>query len=771
MDFSGDFQRPTITAEIRDAVDKATNKIQRSPRLPITDAVTYDPGVNGEGRIKTWLSALDQLRDIEPEREAKTRLLLDASAPGSGKTHSVEKFAKATLSYEHDDVPRRATKCFIYVSANYRSPSVKAIEKSFVELPARHQGIIHEVGPEGTMIRRVIRPDEIKQGIEPDEPASCVYSHRFNAITSKGFGYQDAVSFCSQRCPHRIEHNPEKKHEYPADGTCPHKRESELFWKYVGQGEARQKVPVHSLIRCSMQGLRGMLEVCSKFLFHEGVIFIDESPQLVDASLEIHTLSRTKIGNLLAFLPTQFMVHSFDRAGRRKSPELEAQEAAANEVAKGLTQKLLINLLELLAQIKNLHGIDHSQIRAFLAGWIEEASSAYKGSDGWRLPYQWQEVSNSDFVQLDDYERVFKADGTEAMDALPSPLLPMLVRCVLGPELGLPGHNLSITKARKGNAGAKRGNYRITLTAPSGLPQRLGWFSNAVIVSDATADPEMIKSLFPSYRDVGVAMKQVRTATVPHSQQADVLYFQTKDLGGMTMQRGEHQTSRLKAIRAGAQDWVAGILGKKKPLVGFIEHKDLAEEGDGKWFTGSARGGNMFQDHDALFLVGKPIMNVSAALSEYVSLTGDHTASTGCAAEENSAKFVQFQAHKIAAEYFQALHRIRPIRRDGKQLVVVFISDADLSAMPIDVAQIKASDITPKAAHKTEQKLEAITEAILQLASDGLPVEKISTRKVAGIAAVGERTVRRIAQHQSDGKSWPVFVNSVLKDAMKEDSP
>ena len=170
----------------------------------------------------------------------------------------------------------------------------------------------------------------------------------------------------------------------------------------------------------------------------------------------------------------------------------------------------------------------------------------------------------------------------------------------------------------------------------------------------------------------------------------------------------------------------------------------------------------MFQDHDVLALIGKPITNVSAALSSYVSLTGDTTASTGCSPEENSPAFIRYQSQLIAAELQQAWERLRIIRRKGKRLIVLFISDADLSGLPIDVTQIKAETITPQAAHKTDQKLMAITQAIAEIAAEGLPPERISTRKVAKASGVAESSIRRIAQHQNEGGSWLEFVAGIL---------
>jgi hypothetical protein len=800
MDMAADFGRPRIPSDIlsaaTDSATAAASQQLRTPRLPQDNAGTYEPGAKGQGRLDAWWIALQQLLRADGPR-SMPRILLDSSHQGSGKSYAVPDlaiewvFQDTRITYRQidkqwdnqvgdfidgTDPKPLAPSGFIYVSRNFRSPSIPTIEQKFQEIPTRHQGLIHAPGPEGGFIRRTITAAELKDGIAPDEPATCVFAHRLHNLASRGFAYKDATeSFCKDRCPHRPQRFDQKSGKPTGgDGTCIHRINTTGFWE--GHEGADEPAPASPTIRCSVQALEGLIQLCPNFLAHS-LVFFDESDQLLEAAIKTHNLSKRKLGDLLAFLPAQFMHRPWFPAnfGPHCFETDEADEKAALATAQRLTEQLLTQLLQLLTQIKNPHGIDHHQVRRHLSSWIEEVLATYGHGDGIQLPTQWQLNSDAHLTRPDDFERAITATDDDPLDNLPSPLLPTLVHCILGTDAGQQFSNfsLSVTKQRSGSDGAKPSNYRITLTSPSGLLQAIAEASAAVLVGDATADPDLIRQMFAKAGEP-IAFKHLKAAPVRKVEQADVQFFQIKDLGAMTAQRSGDQIKRLEAIRSSIRWWAIRTLTGRDALanddaqraadlkIGFIDHKACAKPADGKWFTATARGGNQFQDFDVLVLVGKPIKNVSAALSEYVALTGDTAAATGCSPEENSPGFIRYQAHLVAAEAQQAWERLRIIRRPGKRLLVVFASDINLSGMPIDVVQIQAGDITPNAARKTEQKLHAITQAIHDLAAQGLPPDRISTQRVAALSGVSKTSIQRIASHQSDGKPWFAFVLTTL---------
>ncbi|MEY4359806.1 MAG: hypothetical protein RLZZ631_1292 [Cyanobacteriota bacterium] len=755
MELLGDFQRPTIAPELRQAAAAATTwQQQQTPRLPQSTAAEYD-GITE--RMDAWLDQLFMVRREHLDQPRLARVILDSSHQGSGKSHSVPELAWRSTCEQHPGGDERATTNLIYVSRNYRSPSIEEIAVRFKELPSRNLGVIYDQAPSGEVIRRTITLKELRDGVIPDEPATCVYAHKLQSLTSRGFGYKLAVEdFCKDRCPHR----PRREDGEGGDGSCIHRANTAAFYIKPEGGAGMQEPGISTpRPRTGIEGLIGLANLCPTYL-SKSVVFFDESDQLFDAAISSHNLTSERLGQLLAHVPVLFPLLADVEAGM--FPELNAEV----ERDRNLTRQLLTTLMELLATTKARFGIDHHAIRQHLQPWIDSVIQTYGHGDDARLPHPWLLNSQQTLVQPYQVEDFITDASKDTPDAFPSPLLPQLVHCVLGLDAGASydGYSLSITKIRSGNDATKPGNYRVTLTSPSNALRDIAAVADAVIVGDATADPDLIRRLFTT-PDQPTVFRHIKAASVPKADQADVLFFQVKDMGAMTArQRRDHQTQRLLAIRQDIATWAAPLLNIPSDQVkaGFIEHKACAQPGDGKWHTASARGGNMFQQHDVLALVGKPIKNISAALSEYVALTGDASASTGCHPEENSPGFLRYQAQLVAAELQQAWERLRIIRRPGQRLIVLFISDADLSGLPIDVIQIQAADISPAAAHKTDQKLNAITQAICDLACQGVPLERISTRSVERVSGVNRTSIQRIAQHQSGGKPWIDFVLACL---------
>lgn len=804
---------PEVLREAQAAAAVDLRQYQQTPKLPTGDAQEYDPdnadgygNFPGTGRIVQQLRAIAEVVD-EAQGKNIPAVVFENSPPGSGKSHQVPMllpFASSILRKGK----RTEFRNIIYVSMNYRSPSIEKIADTFEAPPVRHSGLVHDITPDGHRRIRRATKEELKDGVPLAEEASCKYAYRMHDLMSRGFSYERSHSFCKNKCPLRpVEYKTDRKGNIvfddfgepilakgSGDGSCAFRSESKALTKRLAGDDPEFGVR----LRCSIEYLEGLLTIAPEFL-SQSLIYFDESDQIAAAAQKVFVLKPSDLTGLIARLQRTDMHNGW--ATRETEGFVTDDEA---ELGIELTQRLLTGLLQFMDGLDTPWGVDHHAVRQHLDGWINEVDTYYTDDSGrLSLPVNWL-LDQGDLFTSENEINAFVEEG--GIEQLPSPLLPLLVHCVLGHHIGpeFEGFALSVTKP----AGTRKDSgYRITLTSPSDVLERLAEASYAVIVADATADAQQIKRTFANEEGL-IAFRHIKSVEVAADEQADIKFFQIKDLGACgRRKRSDALIRRIDALRNGVRSWAAEQLRQfyvqemvghidANPLlwsggsaaylkhkaqhnqqvedkhfyleriwdkVGFIEHAPYAKPGDGKWFTSDARGGNRFQQFKVLVLIGRPISNINALLAQYVAQTGDFKASVGTAAEENSAGFRRFQAQDEAAHYRQAWERLRPIRRKGETLIVLFVSNADLSAMPITITQLKPEDVAPDAAAKVDQKFEAICTTIVELAADGTPISKISSRKVANAAGVGERTARRIAQHQTDGKPWGEFVRQVLK--------
>jgi hypothetical protein len=290
MELLGDFQRPTIAPELRQVAAAATTWQQQTPRLPQSIAAEYDGSTE---RMDAWLAHLSLVRREHLDQLRIARVILDSSHQGSGKSHSVPELAWRAACEQHPGGDDREVKNLIYVSRNYRSPSIEEIAVRFKELPSRNLGVIHDQAPSGEIIRRTITIKELRDGVIPHEPATCVFAHKLQALTSRGFGYKLAVEdFCKDRCPHR----PRREDGEGGDGSCIHRANTAAFYIKPEGGAGMQEPGISSpLISTGIEGLIGLVNLCPTYI-SKSIVFFDESDQLFDAAISSHNLTSERLG-------------------------------------------------------------------------------------------------------------------------------------------------------------------------------------------------------------------------------------------------------------------------------------------------------------------------------------------------------------------------------------------------------------------------------------------------------------------------------------------
>ncbi|HHP7244300.1 MAG TPA: hypothetical protein ACFE0H_06405, partial [Elainellaceae cyanobacterium] len=150
--------------------------LSSSPDEKLTIQI-YQPGM----RLQTWQGAIAK----------GYRYILDSSTTGTGKSFDA---GNATLDLA-DDVRQ-----IIYLSDQHRNPTVDTlkIQNGWVDLDARHNGLIHETTVNGQIrLRRPLRRET------PDTPANCSRNSVISTLRAKHVDGADTASLICGTCPLR----------------------------------------------------------------------------------------------------------------------------------------------------------------------------------------------------------------------------------------------------------------------------------------------------------------------------------------------------------------------------------------------------------------------------------------------------------------------------------------------------------------------------------------------------------------------------------------
>jgi len=257
----------------------------------------------------------------------------------------------------------------------------------------------------------------------------------------------------------------------------------------------------------------------------------------------------------------------------------------------------------------------------------------------------------------------------------------------------------------RGNLSLHRGT--LTITIPDQRHQAILQACKGVILLDGTLDPVDLALI------TGIPVEKITVARQRVDTPENLMIQQVSDIGRLSMQRGEDQKKRVKAI--------INQIKQEEPTARAIDFLKFQDEGMGAWWRDS-RGSNDFTNCQTLILIGTPCRNLADLQADFAILTGSH--------DFDSEEFAKFCDRRIRADIHQGIYRLRPHRRPTEQLKVIVLSDFDLG-LP-NVTQIAAKDITPLAASKFEQFQIAATAAIAQLREAGAKVTQAAVSAICG---------------------------------------
>ena len=674
--------------------------------------------------------------------------IFDKSVPGVGKSHT----AGSMRAHEFN------VRQLFYNAADHRNPTTLTVEKHFVDLPPRHNGLVidkNRITPMGRAF--TVHPT----GNEPEDTAKVVGNcHRtptFRALSNKNINNIEAK-------------------ENPICAGC-HLRFAcqSSTGSGFGYRNKRMEVLKHSEIRAHPQSL----PLVDDYEYGDVGMYWDEASGLFTThkkiEVSISDFNQT-VGELAISNPELFVkLHPIFEKLRWLWEKLKP--------IKGFEQGEFVDIAFSHGDPESdRYGYNDTAIRQlllevplYIADTIEELDRCLKpdlsfladGTDG----IDTTSMSKKERLELRTANQLLRQESyREAKRTLESIslnwLVPMLEvwaffqRGALHFDKGILSIYVADNRHQEVARAAKFNIYLDGTMDVRYLALKLGLGVENIL---------QIEQVVPSYENLTV--------------------IQVTGMGVLGRDRRESMIARVMACRE-------GIINKYQGLsVAIIERKAFALDGDGYHFRDS-RGVNRFKDANVLVSMGIPYPNIGELAAEYQILTGVSPDLEGEDKEERirlmAARFgkqgsndyalvqqgsdldyQEFIDSFVRAEILQEAGRLRSHLRPEEELIYYFVGDFDLEFFQVELPGCKfetkqAIEIDFRAADYGEQTKIAIVKACADLIAHQVKPtqEKIEAElkeKYPGHAVSQER-ISQIANKSLGGwKGLPQTIAAIIK--------
>ncbi len=625
------------------------------------------------------------------------QFILDRSFMGLGKSHDLGNFVN------------QSGKTW-YLNLNHRNPSTETVEKNFVDLDVRHNGLNRDENrktPLGNPYLVWAKEDEYN----PDIESLCHNAHLFIKLNNKGYPIDS------------LKDTDEENSLNPICKTC-------IFHKWKVENEKGEKVAIcsaqkgkgygfrsarrvglsHSRIRASPDSLPSLEE----FDYSQDIAIVDEASQIIRGSQTVRATYQDFLVKMMELEKIPELFNALKPLRERLTPILSGQEKLPRY---GLNHEQVIELLgepiapEILAEIIELVAQTNPE-------WAQLLVTAAKHK-GWGR--QWFNAMRT----ANWYERMeAKQETLENINNLPSNFLIDLLSVWAGL---IPGA-IRIDRHRQ-----------LSIhTEDTTHGDKLREFKQ-VILLDATANKDMLS------RRIGINPHEMIEIEeeLPPLKNLTVVNVQMEGLG--SGQYSEQAISRVNALikKLREKHGEMAILGLKK----YWSALDL----DGNWFNDN-RGSNRFKAKQALVTVGTPYVNVGEVEDEYLTLYG------------TLRGFEEYYQSLIESEVIQLVGRPRAHLYPDQDFVIYMVgTDQNLDYLRqygINVVNRHAFEITPEAGSKGQiskyKFIRAIAAIINQFGS-----KQINRKTIATETGLSEDYIKKLVQGLGGIKAFRKWVLSL----------
>lgn len=518
----------------------------------------------------SWFPQGDRLDKWEI---ASSCAVLDASAPGTGKTYDAGRYMTA-------DRPGQT----IYIANNHRNPDDDRL-RHLPDLPSKHGGLVSETKDDrGRLTPYLRRP---RAGEKPTEQGSCYHADSFDAAAGAGLilGTGKSSPLC-QQCPWgRIKKTQNEDGSESIDITC----------DYLEQRAKVLEAPAY----------RAHIDSIPLDTIGPETTFVIEEASTVIRGTKTCTINANQIAQ------TEHQLRSVN-------PDLAAGLAPVFIAIQRAIGEAMVE-----AQGDRWHGMEHEAFMGLMPNRLElEAKipssivADWLAIDPWadgRSLLDWTAATVSKSLAPDLKDLIDRHDPKGTSDRFRKSLRPRLLESLLKTIAGSNKHVY-----RVGTTVADNGELTgaITITSRDHRHRQILSKGCRVILLDGTAHPHDIQRAIR--RPVVTIAQQLpcyRNLTIKHVTGMGRLGAQRRTEGDVTQM--SRLIAALKAIKTQALGRVAAL--------DYLRYVTLYEPLGilaGGHFTGDGRGSNRFAGASDMVLACKPVQNLGALHDRYMAETG-----------------------------------------------------------------------------------------------------------------------------------------------------
>ncbi len=529
---------------------------EKQGTLPQRETIVYKPGrlpspYNCDFPTKITFKPGQRLQLLRELVMAGWQHILDSSAPGTGKSHEAGVALPSNLGVRQ----------LFYFSPQHRNPTVATIERGYIDLPVRHNGMkldkTHQT-PSG-------RDWEVwaKDGEKPDTIGNCFRTPLFNTLRQKNVPDIDST-------------------DNPICGTC---HLQDVCKGKSGEGfgfrHSRRQALTFDRIRAHPDSAPNL-----EYDWPNVGIFWDEAIPTIAPTQNI-TAHLVDIDRAIAQVATQ-LPHEY----LQLRPALAAiRQRLSGELAPPYYGWGDRELRQALGELP----IDIEAIAASVADATQPDLNFLEMPDSIAVSKITGLTKAEASLLRSASQTIRQADYQESKQQLQERLI-----------LNWLAPFLEIWAGQKMGA-IRIDNEKLTITTRNPRHGAIARAAKWNCYQDATATPDYL-GLW-----LGISPQQIITIeqALPKCHNLEIIQVQGLGLAGKN--RSELCQQRIDALKQEFQHL--------HPDIGFIDWKNKTSNGDGAWFV-TSRGSNQFETRGAIASFGIPYTNIGSLADRYMALTG-----------------------------------------------------------------------------------------------------------------------------------------------------